>query len=275
MMGRTSSRVIVAAFATALGVTYASFANAQSARETLLDRDQVRSGAEGIGTSRVENWFDFQRNINGSELWQYWPRFYIPFNLQRGWTFTQRVDLPMDYTDGAGSENPAGKWKFGIGDWFIEEIVTTPEVAKNTSFWASARFVFPTGGLAPFGNGQYEWAPALGMLYSLPEHALTFGPVARYFMSYHATEGAAGKVRTLDLYPIVTFGLTEEWSLSFYSDNPIIYNDVTHKWFVPIDVLLHKRVNKNLDLTFGGAYGLVKDVPQYQYIINGSIALYF
>jgi hypothetical protein len=34
-------------------------------------------------------------------------------------------------------------------------------------------------------------------------------------------------------------------------------------------------VSKSLDLTFGGAYGLVKDSPQYQYIINGSIALYF
>ena len=143
------------------------------------------------------------------------------------------------------------------------------------NFWASVRFVFPTGGLAPFGNGQYEVAPALGMLYSIPEHALTIGPVARYFMSYHATEGATGKVRTLDLYPIVTFGLKEGWSLSLYSENPIIYNDVTNKWFVPIDVLLHKRVSKSLDLTFGGAYGLVKDVPQYQYIINGSIALYF
>jgi len=275
MMGRTLSRVIVAAFATSLCVTYALFANAQSARETLLDRDQARSEAEGIGTTRVENWFDFQRNIDGSVLGQYWPRFYILFNLPQGWTFTQRIDLPMSYTDAGGPENPAGKWKFGIGDWFIEEVVTTPEVAKNLNFWASVRFVFPTGGLAPFGNGQYEWAPALGMRYSMPEHALTFGPVVRYFMSYHATEGAVGKVRTLDLYPIVTFGLKEGWSLSFYSENPIVYNDVTNKWFVPIDVLLHKRVSRSLDLTFGGAYGLVKDAPQYQYIINGSIALYF
>ena len=123
--------MIVAALAIFLGGTFASFANAQSAPETLMDLDRARPQAEGIGTVRVENWFDFQRNIDGSELWQYWPRFYIPFNLSRGWTFTQRVDLPISHTDGAGPENPAGKWKSGLGDWFVEEIVTTPAVAKK------------------------------------------------------------------------------------------------------------------------------------------------
>jgi len=268
----TCGPVIAAALATSLGSMFASFAAAQSVRETLIDTDRA---TPEISTSRVENWFNFRRNLDGSDLLQYWPRFYIPYDLPRGWTFTQRVDLPMDYTDGAGPENPAGKWKFGIADWFIEEKVTTPEVERNTTFWASVRFVFPTGGLAPYGNGQYEWAPALGMRYSVPEHALTIAPVARYFMSYHATEADAGKTRTLDLFPIVTFGLTEGWSLSFYPENPIVYNNVTNKWFVPIDVLLLKRVSKSLDFTFGGAYGLVKDAPLYKYMINGSIALYF
>jgi hypothetical protein len=172
-VGRTCGPAIVAALAILLGGTFASFADAQSARETLMDLDRALPQAEGIGTVRVENWFDFQRNIDGSELCQYWPRFYIPFNLSSGWTFTQRVDLPISYTDGAGPENPAGKWKFGLADWFVEEIVTTPAVAKNTNFWASVRLVFPTGGLAPFGNGQYEWAPALGMRYEIPESAVT------------------------------------------------------------------------------------------------------
>ena len=44
---------------------------------------------------------------------------------------------------------------------------------------------------------------------------------------------------------------------------------------MPIDVLLLKRVSKNLDFTFGGAYGLVRDAPQYKYIINVSVAYCF
>jgi hypothetical protein len=94
-------------------------------------------------------------------------------------------------------------------------------------------------------------------------------------MSYHASEAGATKVRTLDLFPWVTLGFNDGWSLSFYSENSIVYNAVTNKWFVPIDVLLLKRVSKSLDFTVGGAYGLVKDDPQYRYIINASVAVHF
>jgi hypothetical protein len=132
-----------------------------------------------------------------------------------------------------------------------------------------------TGGLEPFGNSQYEWAPAIGVTYSTPERAVTISPLARYFMSYHASEAAASEVRTLMLFPMVTVGLKDGWSLSFYGENPIVYNAVTSKWFVPIDVLLLKRVSKSLDFTVGGAYGILKDDPQYQYIINASIAFHF
>jgi len=271
----TFGLVIAAASVALLGAAFAPFANAQSARDWVIFPDLARSLDEMLGVSRVENWLVFRRNVNETDTWQYWPRFYIPFNLPAGWTFTQRIDLPMDYTDAEGPKNPMGQWKGGIGDWFIEEIFTTPEVAKNLTLIGSVRFVFPTGGQAPFGSGQYQWAPMIGMSYAIPEHAVTISPVARYLMSYHAKDDGAAKVRTLDLFPTVTFGFRDGWSLAFYSENPIVYNDVTGKWFVPIDVLLLKRVSKNLDFTFGGAYGVVRDSPNYKYIINGSVAYYF
>jgi hypothetical protein len=62
---------------------------------------------------------------------------------------------------------------------------------------------------------------------------------------------------------------------AFYPENPISYNDVINKWFVPIDVMLIKRLSKTVEFGFGGAYGLVKDDPQYQYIINGRLTFYF
>jgi hypothetical protein len=160
------------------------------------------------------HWLYFQENTDNSERWQYRPRFYIPFSLPRGWTFTQRLDLPVYYTDKVGPENPNGGWKSGIGDWFIEEIFATPELAKNFRMSASVRFVFPTGGSSPFGSDQYQWAPSIGATYAIPEHKITLGPLARYFMSYHATEPGAAKVRKLDLYPTVTFALPENWSLA-------------------------------------------------------------
>jgi hypothetical protein len=230
---------------------------------------------EELGTVRFENWFIFKRNTDDSESGQYWPRFYIPFNLPQGWTFTQRVDLPVAYTDGVGPDNPTGAWKAGIQDGFIEEYLTTPEVARNTTVHASVRFAFPTGGNAPFGSSQYQWAPAIGINYEIPEHRVTIALFARYLVSYHATTEGAPKVRELDLFPTVTFGLGNDWALSFYSENPIAYNDVVNKWSVPIDVMVTKRVNKSFGFAFGGTYGLVKDDPQYQYIINSRVTFYF
>jgi hypothetical protein len=233
------------------------------------------ASAQSLGTIRFDNWLYFQENVNDSERWQYRPRFFIPFNLPQGWTFTQRVDLPIYYTNNTGPENPDGGWKWGIGDWFIEEIFATPELAKNFRMSASVRFVFPTGGGSPFGGNQYQWAPGVGATYVIPEQRITISPFARYFMSYHAVRSGGPQVRKLDLFPAVTFGLPDNWSLAFYPENPITYNDETNKWFVPIDVMLIKRLSKTVEFGFGGAYGLVKDDPQYQYIINGRLTFYF
>ena len=233
---------------------------------------QIRTGClDGC----MDNWLSYQRNTGDSDQWLYQPRFWIPFDLSRGWAFLQRIDLPVSYTDQVGTDNTSGKWKAGIGDWFVEEIFSTPELAPNFRMWASIRFVFPTGGSSPFGSGQYQWAPALQATYEIPEHGITFGPVARYSMSYHATKPGAGKIRQLNLYPILTFALPDSWSLSFYPENGPSYNNVTNKWFVPIDVMLTKRLTKTVELALGGAYGLVKDDPQFNYQVYGRMTFYF
>jgi hypothetical protein len=231
--------------------------------------------AQQLGTVRFDNRLSYQRNTDQSGQWLYQPRFYIPFELIRGWTFTQRIDLPLSYTDEVGTDNPLGQWKAGLGDWFVEEIFSSPELAPNLRMWASVRLVFPTGGASPFGSEQYQWAPALSVDYAMPDHGITFSPVARYFMSYHATAPGAGKIRKLDIYPIVTFALPDSWSLVTYPENGISYNAVTHKWFVPIDLMLIKRLTKATELGLGAAYTLVKDDPLYRYILCGRLTFYF
>lgn len=231
--------------------------------------------AQQLGTIRFDNLLYFQSNTDGSERWQYRPRVYIPFSLSGGWTFTQRFDLPVSYTDKVGTDNPTGEWKSGIADWFIEEAFASPELAKNFTMFASVRFVFPTGGSSPFGSNQYQWAPAVAATYAIPERGITINPLARYFMSYHADHPGAAKIRKLDLYPEVRFGLPDGWILSFYPENPITYNEITHQWFVPIEAMLFKRLTKAVEIGFGGAYGLVKDDPQYRYLVEGRLRFYF
>ena len=231
--------------------------------------------AQEPGAVRFDNWLSYQRNTDDSGQWLYQPRFYVPFELPGGWSFTQRIDLPLSYTDSAGTQNPSGGWKAGINDWFVEEIFTTPELARDLKAWASLRLVFPTGGASPFGSQQYQWAPAVSLVYAMPEHGITFSPVVRYFMSYHATSSTAQKVRKLDLYPIVDFRLPGGWSLVTYPENGISYNELTHKWFVPIDLMLIKRLSKTTEFGFGGAYALLKDNPLYRYVVYSRLTFYF
>ncbi|HKW38498.1 MAG TPA: hypothetical protein VJO54_11875 [Burkholderiales bacterium] len=224
---------------------------------------------------RFDNWLFYQKNVDDSQRWQYRPRFYIPFNLDNGGVFTQRIDLPMYYTNKVGQDNANGDWKSGIGDWFIEETYLSPEVSKNVKWSTSLRFVFPTGGNSPFGGNQYTVAPSLGLLYSMPEKKMTFNPLLRYFYSYHAAEDNAGKVRRLDIFPQASFGFGEGWTLQLYPENPIDYNYVTGKWFVDIDALLVKRMSKKWEFGFGGAYALKKDDPQFKYIVQGRVTFFF
>ncbi len=63
--------------------------------------------------------------------------------------------------------------------------------------------------------------------------------------------------------------------MRFYPENPITYNEITHKWFVPIEAMFFKRLTKAVEIGFGGAYGLVKDDPQYRYLVEGRLRFYF
>jgi len=224
---------------------------------------------------RFDNWLYYQRNTDDSTRAQYRPRFYIPFNLDNGGVFTQRIDLPIYYTNKVGADNPNGDKKAGIGDWFIEETYLSPEVSKNLKWSTSLRLVFPTGGDPPFGGNTYQAAPSVGLLYNMPENKLTFNPLLRYFFSYHDAKDNAARVRRLDIFPTVTMGFSEGWSLQLWPENPISYNDETNKWFVNVDALLVKRMSKQWEFGVGGAYYLNKDDPQYKWIVDGRVTFYF
>ena len=232
--------------------------------------------AQERGPVRFDNWAYYQRNTDESQQWQYRVRFDVPFRFPSGWEFVQRAYLPLLlYTNRTGAANPDGDWKAGLGDWFFDELFTTPEVAKNVRGMVGVRFVLPTGGRSPFGSGQYQWAPCVGLAYDIPDTGVRVAPLARYFMSFHQSEDGAGQIRRLDLYPTVSKALGSGWMVRAWDENPISYNNVSDKWFVPFDAQLVKRARKDLEFAFGAAYGLVRDDPRYLTLFYGRVSLYF
>ena len=232
----------------------------------------------GFEPAQIENWGYFQRNESGSAEWKLQPRLLVPYRFANDWSFTQRVDLPLVYTDKAGTANPDGTWSFGVGNIFVEEIVESREVADGLRLKTSVRFVFPTGKATPFGSSQYQWAPGVGAVYAMPSllRGVTLAPYVRYFSGFAPTRADVTEVRRFDLYPALDFGLGGCWSLHLYPENPIEYNRSNGAWFVPLDAMVACRLSRTLQWGLGGAYKLgdPRD-PPYRYIVDTRLAVRF
>ena len=237
------------------------------------------SAEEGFGPIRFDNWGYYQQNANGSVQWQYRPRIYVPYQFENGAVFRQRVDVPMIYTDNTGPGNPGGSFSGGIGNILIESIYDSPEIAPRLSLRTSLRLVFPSPKPSPFGtDNQYQVAPLIGITYRMPEvlRGVVVAPFARYFWGFHATEPNTQLINTLNLYPAVDFRLDENWSLSLYPENAIVYNQNSGTWFVPLDFMFVRTVGKSLQFGIGGAAKLGNPTkPNYDYIIDGRVTYLF
>jgi hypothetical protein len=268
-MIRLARKVMLAAIF-AIAVADPAWAQTASAGKVLPEKPETAE-------TRLETWFYYQENADDSGQYKLTEKVYVPLGASDGWRFTGRVDVPLLYTDKEGNGNPNGNWEFHVGDSLTEFYVTTPPVATNLTLGGSLRLVWPTGGQPPFGDDQYQWAPSLYLNYLLPDlgYGLTFHPLARYFMSYHANAAGAAKIRTLDLYPTVTFDLPDSWFIALYPEKPIEYDQISQQWFVPFEAMVGKDISERLHLGFGGAVKLGGNDAQYQYLLEAQVELRF
>ena len=98
----------------------------------------------------------------------------------------------------------------------------------------------------------------------------------RYFSGFDPRYDNVSEVRKLELYPAATFSLSGGWSLLLYPDNPITYNEQKNTWFVPLDLMLARRIDKTLEVGVGGAWKLGNPSdPSYRYIIDARLIVSF
>jgi hypothetical protein len=226
---------------------------------------------------RAEVWDFYQNNADGSDENKVDLRFYQTARLLHGGLLTIREDLPIITTDKTGPQNSNGEWLTGIGDAFVQALIATPEVATNLSLEFGGRLVFPTGGLPPFGTGNYQVAPTVAANLRIPDFAsgLEISPTARYFTSFAAAYDGASPVPKLELFPKVAVGLNEAWSVGLWLENPIVYDDLTNEWFVPLDAMITGRLTDRLVVAIGGAVKLIDDYPQYDQMVYGRLSVRF
>jgi hypothetical protein len=133
--------------------------------------------------------------------------------------------------------------------------------------------VWPTGGQSPFGNEQYQWAPALYLTYRLPVHGydVTLQPLGRYYLGYRADRADAQAVRKLDLYPKIVFDLPGHWFVTLYPDRPLEYNQITGQWFIPFELIVGRRLSERLRIGLGWATKVAGSETRYRSLIEAQV----
>ena len=184
-----------------------------------------------------------------------------------------RLDLPMVWNNKPTSANPGGFTRFGLGDLLAQAAY----IHTFDPRWAAGvglQMLLPTATTEAFGNGKLQLAPTVGVRAELPEisRGSYAGLIVRQF------DGVAGSsnrsnINYLDLEPQVDIGLPDQWFLN--SQPKIRYNFENKKWFVPLDLMVGKKIGIHWILSVEYQYGLVRDDDRYNQWVEARVGYFF
>jgi hypothetical protein len=237
------------------------------------DRDIIRRG-EGRLDLRL---YVHEDDPEGSHQWKWVLRYQRPWLLPGDWKLTWRFDFPLLYTNAVGPANRDGDYDVGIGDVLGQFAFTTPDIVPNLSFNFGFRLVAPTGGKRPFGSSQWKAAPQFGFSYETtpaPGYTLELAPLVRYFHGFGTTRSGVTTTRDYYVYPTITLSLPGDWAVALWDENPPIYGARANAWFVPLDIMVSKKISPRFSFGLGAAVKLIDDYPQYKYMIYGRVSIY-
>jgi len=236
-----------------------------------------QAGTFGMLKGKIDFWSYYQENADGTNTFKETARMQQPFQLPDNWRMTLRADLPLMYTDKQGPANRTRDWEWGWGDPLAQVSFSTPKITENISLGFGARIVVPVGDDSPYGGSQWKWAPQFSLSYDAKDitPGLTFDPMVRYIKGFSPTRGGITTTREYDFYPTATYKFGDGWAVSLWNENPIILNDRTDKWFVPLDGMIWKTLSPSWELGFGAATKLVDDDPNYKNMVYGRITAFF
>lgn len=184
-----------------------------------------------------------------------------------------RVDLPLIWSNKPTSENKGGLNEFGMGDLLLQAAY----VRSFDSRWAGAiglQTILPTATGAAFGTGKWQLLPSVAVRAELPAlSAGTFaGLIVRHDFSV-AGSSSRSDINNLILEPQFNLGLANHWFLN--TSPKIYYNFETSKWFVPLDLMVGKKLGSRWIVSAEYQYGLVRDDDRFNQWIELRVGYFF
>jgi len=186
------------------------------------------------------------------------------------WALGLRADLPYLAKNPISSSNPNGNYIYGVGDADIQAAL----VHEFDARWATgfgARLIAPTGGDV-LGTGKWQIMPGFAVRYALPEFSPNsyLEPLARYDVSF-AGDPSTKNISNLQFAPTLHLGLPDHWFVTFYpsADIRVNYGDPvtgqTGRLFLPFDVMIGRKLTKDLVLSLEVGVPMIKDYPVYDF----------
>ena len=161
----------------------------------------------------------------------------------------------------------------GLGDLLFQAIYAH----TFNDRWAAGvgtRWMFPTATGDAFGDGKWQLAPLAGFRCFVPE--ISSGTFAEMILWWDNSFGGNPKrsnLQYLIIKPQFNLNLPREW---FLNSAPEIRSDYkTGKWFVPLDIMLGKKLGRHWVASIEYRYGLVRGVDSYKNWIELRVGYFF
>lgn len=135
--------------------------------------------------------------------------------------------------------------------------------------------IFPTAGKnLEIGNGKFQLLPSVAFRRDLDE--LTpgsyFGVIFRHDWSVGGYS-CAKRISETYFHPFLNINLPCHWFLN--SSPELFYDWLTHKWFIPLDLMIGKMITPKLVVSLEYEYGVVCGYRSYRNQIEFRIGLFF
>ena len=223
---------------------------------------------------RVDLRVKYRTDVNvpqGSD-WTLTVRSDLVFSLPHAWQISTRADLPYTWYRCQLPE----KMLRSLAHWndSLIQLFVIPPAMGSWKFGFGAKWVFPTANdHLQIGEGKYQMLPTCAFRYELDQSPGSFmGGLIRYGFSY-AGYRSAPSISQLFLQPLLNLNFSHGWFIN--SSPEIIYNFVTKCWFIPLDLLIGKMIQKNTVLSLEYSYGIVNDYNQYQQQIEFRVGYFY
>ena len=194
----------------------------------------------------------------------------LMYRVAPQWTLALRGDLPFVAKDPVAPDNPAGDYRYGLGDADAQAALIK-QIDARWSAGAGLRIVAPTGS-DDLTTRKWQALPIVGASYMLPElsEGSFFTALVRYAVSF-AGDPTARNISTLQLAPTLSIALPDRWFVTFYPSPDIRINyggpvtGQTGRLFLPMDVMVGHSIAKGVVLSLEVGVPMISDYPVYDF----------